>query len=807
MFWAFSFAVLFVALFLLYLGRTKSAWIVPSLMILGRMAINSDEITPPFIICATLFGGAFLLLGVPLVRRLVITGPIQGFVSKILPPMSETERIALEAGTVWWDGELFSGRPNWKEWFNTETSQLSDEEQKFLDGPVEELCALVDNWEDQNRNDLPEAAWQFMKDQGFFGMIIPKKYGGLEFSAQAHSAVVAKLASRSPAFTVTAMVPNSLGPGELLVHYGTDEQRDHYLPRLARGEEIPCFALTEPNAGSDAGAMSSTGIVCKDIWQGKETLGIRLNWEKRYITLAPIATLLGLAFKLHDPDHLLGDQSDLGITCALIPTDLEGVETGSRHNPLGVPFMNGPTQGRDVFVPLDAIIGGQEMAGKGWMMLMQTLSVGRGISLPSMSAGAAQMCLRVAGAHASVREQFGLPIGRFEGVQEPLVRIAGLSYAMTAVRKITAGAVDAGEKPSVVSAIAKCYTTESLRDVINDAMDIVAGGAICKGPRNNLSSAYESAPIGITVEGANILTRTMIIFGQGAIRCHPWVQQEMAGVAEKNRKKFDQAFFGHVGFVASSAVRSLLLSLTDGRLANSSFEGQLGRAHRRLSRMSASFTLCSDAAMGTLGGSLKRKERLTGRLADSLAWMYIASAVLKQFDEDGRPSRDRDIATWVCEFALVRVQQGLAEFLQNLPNRLVAFSLSRFVFPWGTRFVPPSDQLGDKIIRELLDGGELWQALTTDVVLPTEPGPGLWELEEALRKVCESRPIEETVKRAIKEKRLEKQPVETLFERAEKAGIIDAVQLEQVEAARIARNRAVTVDAFPPGVTVETSSA
>jgi len=803
--WIFALAVVAATLGLLHTGRAKLAWVFPGLAILAYgFAMAGFVASVPFIVASSLFGLALLVLAFPPVRRLVVAGPVMRFVGKLLPPMSETERIALEAGTVWWDGELFSGRPNWERWFGTKTSELSPQEQAFLAGPVEELCALADNWEDQRRGDIPEAAWRFLKEKGFFGMIIPKEYGGLGFSAQAHSAVVARLATRSAAFTVTAMVPNSLGPGELLAHYGTKEQKDHYLPRLARGEEIPCFALTEPGAGSDAGAMTSSGVVCRGEWQGRETLGMRLRWEKRYITLCPVATLLGLAFKLRDPDRLLGETEDLGITCALIPTDLPGVEIGERHDPLGVPFQNGPTRGHDVFVPLDAIIGGREMAGKGWMMLMQSLSVGRGISLPSMSAGAAQMCLRVAAAHASVREQFGMPIGRFEGVQEPLVRIAGLSYAMTAVRRVTAGAVDAGEKPSVVSAIAKYTATESLRTIINDAMDIVAGGAICKGPRNNLSSAYESTPIGITVEGANILTRTMIIFGQGAIRCHPWVQKEMAAVAARDRAMFDRAFFGHVGFVATSAARSLLLGMTDGRLAGSSFGGALGRAHRRASRLSAAFTLCADAAMGTLGGTLKRKERLTGRLADALSGLYVASAVLKRFHEDGRPARDRDVATWACEHALHQVQTGLERFLENLPNRTAAALLRPLVFPFGARATPPNDRLGDAIVGGLLDGGELWRHLTADVVPPAEPGPGRWELEDALEKVREARPVEEAVKRAVKEGRLPRHPVETLFERAEAAGIIDRVQLDQVAAASEARRRTVAVDSFP-GVTVGAS--
>jgi acyl-CoA dehydrogenase len=507
---------------LLYRGRTKMAWILPIGLALLWWSIAGGFDSTWWQIVTVLFALDVIILGVPAVRQLVVTGPIMRALAKVLPGMSETERIALEAGTVWWDGDLFSGAPDWNKWLRNGPPRLSDRERAFLEGPCEELCRMVDDWDIAERRDLPPEVWDFIRKHRFFAMIIPEAYGGLGFSAQMHSEVVAKLSSRSPTLAVTVMVPNSLGPGELLLHYGTEDQKNHYLPRLASGDEIPCFGLTEPNAGSDAGSMRSYGVIQRGTFQGEEVLGMRLNWDKRYITLAPVATLIGLAFRLFDPEHLLGDTEDLGITVALIPADLPGITCGERHDPLGVPFMNGPTRGEDVFVPLDFIIGGAAMAGQGWMMLMQSLSAGRGISLPSLSGGALQLATRSTAAYASVREQFGLAIGRFEGIQEALARVVGLTYAIDATRVVTAASVDAGEKPSVVSAIAKAYSTESMRQGVTDAVDIFGGAGICLGPRNILARAYEAAPIGITVEGANILTRTMIIFGQGAMRCHPY---------------------------------------------------------------------------------------------------------------------------------------------------------------------------------------------------------------------------------------------------------------------------------------------
>ena len=592
---------------------------------------------------------ALFALVAPL-RAHILSRPVMKIIRSILPAISETEKEALEGGTVGWDGEIFSGRPDWHAYLGQGTSELSAREQEFIDGPLAELATMVDCWEDRQNGSISEEAFQFLCDHGFFGMIIPQEYGGLGFSATAISTVIAKAATISNALAVTIMVPNSLGPGELLLHYGTTDQKKKLLPRLAKGQEIPCFALTEPGAGSDAaGSMSSHGVIVEEEIDGKKVLGMRLHWEKRYITLAPRASLVGVAFRLYDPDHLLGEKEDLGITCALIPADTPGVETGERHDPLGVPFLNGPTRGRDVFAPLDTVIGGRDGCGRGWTMLMQCLSAGRGIMLPSSSTGGAQLSLRVAAAHASVREQFGMPVGRFEGVQEPLVRSAANVYALDALRLSTTLAVDSGEKPAVISAVAKAFATETLRKVVNDCMDVVAGNAICRGPRNELANAYAAVPVGITVEGANILTRTLIIFGQGAVRCHPWVQKELAAVEEDDLQAFDQAFWGHVGFVISTAVQSLIHRVTGARYGARHFSGSIGRSHQKLTALSSAFALCTDAAMGTLGGALKRKEHLTGRLADALTWMVVGSAALKKFQDDGRPERDRDVVDYLLQ--------------------------------------------------------------------------------------------------------------------------------------------------------------
>lgn len=739
-----------------------------------------------------------VLIGVPPIRRLIVTPPIMKAMGRALPRMGETERIALEAGTVWWDGELFSGNPDWKRLLAFERKPLSARERAFLDGPVEELCGMLDEWRIERENDLPPEVWRFIKEKKFFGMIIPEEFGGLGFSAHANSAVVTKISSRSVTAAVTVMVPNSLGPAELLLHYGTEEQKRHYLPRLATAEEIPCFALTGPEAGSDAASTQSTGVVCRGTFRGREMLGMRLNWRKRYITLGPVTTLIGLAFHLFDPEHLLGDKVDLGITLALIPPDLPGIRIGARHDPLGVPFLNGPTYGTNVFVPLDFIIGGRARVGQGWQMLMANLAAGRGISLPGLATGAAQLSARVAGAYGTVREQFDLPIGRFEGIEEPLARIGGLTYVMSAARVLTAGAVDAGEKPAVISAIMKAYLTEGMRTVVNAAMDIQAGAGISRGPRNVMAHAYMAVPIGITVEGANILTRSLIIFGQGAIRCHPFVREEMAAVEARSLVRFDRAFFGHMGFLASNAVRAFTLGLTGGALAHAGVPGPAGDYLARFTRMSAAFALVADACMATLGGQLKRREKISGRLADALAWLYLGSATVKRFWDDGRPDIDLKFLRWGCEKALYEAETALAGVLDNLPNRPAAWILGAIIFPLGARNLPPSDSLSGEVARALLDGREERLRLTRDIYVPPPSDPGLGRLEAALGTIVAAAPAQQKLKSAIRARKLAREPEETLVERAVQAGVIDAGEARRLREAEAARNDAIQVDEFEP---------
>ncbi|HEY1991280.1 MAG TPA: acyl-CoA dehydrogenase, partial [Gammaproteobacteria bacterium] len=592
-----------------------------------------------------------VLLNVRPLRRMLITEHLLGWFRKVLPPISETERIAIDAGNTWWDADLFTGRPDWKKLLATPAATLSDEEQAFLDGPVDEFCKSLDDWHiTHDLQDLPPEAWDKIRQHRFFGMIIPKQYGGLGFSALAHSTVVMKIGTRSTSAAVTVMVPNSLGPGELLMHYGTEEQKSYYLPRLARAEDIPCFALTGPYVGSDAGALPDIGIVCKGTYKGKETLGFRVSWDKRYITLAPVATILGLAFKAYDPEHLLGEKEDLGITLALIPTDLPGVEIGTRHNPLNAAFMNGPTRGKDVFIPFDCLIGGTQYIGKGWMMLMNCLSVGRAISLPALGTGAGKHASRVTGAYARVRKQFRVPIGKFEGVEEALARIGGLTYRMDAARRLTAGALDRGEKPSVLSAILKYHCTEGMRQVLGDAMDVHGGRGVMMGPRNYLARGYQAVPVSITVEGANILTRSMIIFGQGAIRAHPYLLKEMEAASSEDHAKatveFDKALFAHIGFTISNAARSLWLGLTSALFTPAPVTGPTARYYRQLSRMSAAFTFTADVGLLMLGGEMKRKEKLSARYGDMLSHLYLASASLKQYEDQGRPEADLPLVEW-----------------------------------------------------------------------------------------------------------------------------------------------------------------
>src|SRR5262245_20942026 len=745
-----------------------------------------------------------LLLGIALVlgrsewRLRWVTPRVLGRVRPILPRLGETERIALEAGTVWWDKELFSGAPGWQRLFSFRAPRISAREQAFLDGPVEQLCAMVDEWEAQQAGDLPPEVWSLLKRERFFGMIIPEKYGGLGFSARAHSAVVQKLASRSLTAAVTAMVPNSLGPAELLLHYGTAAQREQLLPRLARGEEIPCFALTGPEAGSDAAATQSEGIVCRGTWEGREVLGMRLSWRKRYITLAPVATLIGLAFRLRDPDRLLGGEVDRGITCALVPATLPGIEIGARHDPMGIPFHNGPIVGRDVFVPLDCIVGGAERAGQGWRMLMECLAAGRSISLPSLSVGGAKLATRLVSAYAMVREQFDTPIGRFEGVEEPLARMAGLTYLMDAARTLTAAAVDAGEKPAVLSAIAKAYLTELLRRVAGDAMDIRAGAAIQRGPRNVLGRVWDAVPVGITVEGANILTRSMIIYGQGAIRCHPFALDEVRAAADGDVAAFDRAFFGHLRHVLRSAARSALLGLSGGRLERDAPAGPTRRFAQRLSRTSAAFAGVSEACMASLGGALKRREMLTGRLADALAWMYLASASLKRFRDDGELSGDWPFCAWACEHALCEVEGALDGVLRNLPLRPLAWALRPLVFPLGRRERGPLDARTSAVAKALLDDAEARERLTAGIYAPPRDELGLGRLEAALAEATEALSVEAKLRDAVRRGVLPRLPGADLARAGLAAGVISPAELDALVAAERAREEAIQVDAFSP---------
>jgi acyl-CoA dehydrogenase len=698
-----------------------------------------------------LFLPPVILLGAKNIRRKLISNPLLKQIRKILPPMSQTEKDAIESGNVWWESELFRGNPDWNKLLKYPKSTLTSEEQAFVDGPATELCAMIDDWDiTHNRRDLPPEMWQFLKEHRFFGMIIPKKYGGLEFSDSAHSEVVMKVAARSISVGVTVMVPNSLGPAELLLHYGSEKQKDFYLPRLADGREIPCFALTGPDAGSDAGAIPDSGIVCEGEFEGKKVLGLRLNWEKRYITLGPVATVLGLAFKVYDPDGLLGEEEALGITCALIPVNTAGVEIGNRHFPLNAAFMNGPNRGKDVFIPMDYIIGGEKMIGKGWRMLVESLSAGRGISLPAVGAGAGKMASRVTGAYARIRKQFKTPVGRFEGVEEVLARIAGLSYFMDAGRLLTLSALDSGEKPSVVTAILKYHNTEKMRQVVNDAMDVHGGRGICMGPSNYIGRAYQTLPVGITVEGANILTRTMIIFGQGAIRCHPYLGKEMEAAGNTDEKAaeraFDSALTGHISYFISNLIRAFSYGISGSHFAKSPVTGAVSPYYKRLSQMSAAFAVVSDLALIMLGGAFKRKEKLSGRFADALSYMFYCSAVLKKFEDDGRPEADLPLVEWSARYCLDQVQVALDEILRNFPNKAIGLIVRVMVFPLGMSLRSPNDALGHKAASILLTPGEARDRLTKGIFISEDADDVTGRLEVAMHKVILADPIEKRLR-------------------------------------------------------------
>src|SRR5882757_3669610 len=692
-----------------------------------------------------------LFLNIRPLRIRLITRPFMKKYLKMLPSMSSTEREALDAGTVWWDGELFTGGPNWAKLMSAKAPALSAAEQAFIDGPCEELCAMLDDWDITHRRaDLPAAVWAFIKSQGFFAMIIPRRYGGLEFSAYAHSCVLIKIASRSATASSTIAVPNSLGPAELLLHYGTEAQKNHYLPRLARGDDIPCFALTGPRAGSDAASIPDTGVICKGQWQGQEITGILLNFSKRYITLAPVATVIGLAFRLYDPEHLMGEKTDLGITCALIPRGTPGVTIGRRHFPLNIAFQNGPIQGHDVFVPLEAIIGGFAMAGQGWRMLVEQLSVGRCISLPSSAAGGAKAAVYASGAYARIRKQFNTPIGSFEGIEQVIARMAARTYIVDAARSVTAGAIDGGEKPSVPSAMLKYHATEIGRMIANDAMDIHGGKGICLGPKNYLGRGYQIVPVGITVEGANILTRSLIIFGQGAVRCHPFVLREMNAARNPDREagiaEFDRALMGHIGFAISNAARSLVLGLTLARFTKVPQAGPTTRYFQHVNRYSASFALATDIAMLALGGYLKKKETLSARLGDVLSAMYLASMVLKHHENQGREAADLPLVEWACRSLLYQAQEQLHLFLRNFPNRPLAALMRLLIFPRGLTYSPPSDALGSDIVDLIMNPTATRERLSAYIYKTQQTHNPLGQLQEALILSTMAEPLEKRIR-------------------------------------------------------------
>ena len=742
------------------------------------------------------------LLLLPELRRKLFTAPLFSWFQKTLPPMSHTERDAIDAGTVWWDGQLFSGRPDWSQLLAYPKVHLTEEEQAFIDGPTEELCAMVSDWEIGQAMDLPPQAWAHIKEHGFFALIIPKAYGGKGFSAYAHSQVAMKLATRSGDLASTVMVPNSLGPAELLLHYGTDEQRDHYLPRLARGDDIPCFALTGPLAGSDAGAMPDTGIICKGQWQGEEVLGLRLNWEKRYITLGPVATLLGLAFKAHDPDHLLGDNEDLGISLALIPTDTPGVEIGRRHLPLGAAFMNGPNSGKDVFIPLDYLIGGQEMLGKGWMMLMNCLSVGRSISLPAVGTGAAKFTSLVTGQYAQVREQFNVPLAAFEGIQEALARIGGNAWLMDSARMLTANAVDLGEKPSVLSAILKYHLTERGRECIGHAMDVHGGKGIIMGPNNYLGRNWQGAPIFITVEGANILSRNLMIFGQGAIRCHPFVLKEMALAGREDKDQalteFDGLLLKHIGFAVGNAASTLVLNLGLGHFEHAPGNTLSQGYFRALNRQAAAFAMLADLSMMLLGGELKRRERLSARLGDVLSNMYLASAALKRYHDLDSPEHMAPLFTWAMEESLGQSERALDELLSNFPNKVLGCLLRVIVFPLGRRHKGPSDKLGAEVAAVIgrTKGDPTLEELLGGCYRPQSPDDAVGALQHACNLLDAARPLQKKLHMGLKSGQVKPAVGEHVIDAALEAGVLQPGEAQTLRDAEAARRKVIDVDDF-----------
>ncbi|GAB4168419.1 MAG: acyl-CoA dehydrogenase [Wenzhouxiangellaceae bacterium] len=797
----FVLALFVTALVCAFLRTPLRIWTIATAAVLLGFTLIGE----PGWLTLTLSWLLFALVAVPLNylpwRQSYITAPVLKVFAGMVPQISETERIALDAGTVGFEGELFTGRPNWRKLLARPLPELTVEEQAFLDGPVEELCDMIDEWEFTHyRIGLTEKVWQHLKQHKFFAMIIPKEYGGLGFSATAHRAVLEKVGGMSATVGSVVAVPNSLGPAELLLHYGTEEQKQRYLPRLASGEEIPCFGLTSQTAGSDATSISDYGVVCKGQWNGKEVLGIRLTFDKRYITLAPVATLVGLAFRLYDPDHLLGDREDIGISLALLPRDTPGLEIGRQHFPLNNPFPNGPLRGKDVFVPLDYLLGGVEYAGKGWRMLVESLTVGRAISLPSSTTGGAKLACLATGAYARIRKQFNLPIGRFEGVEEALARIGAYTYAASALSRQTAAAVDAGEKPAVPGALAKYHCTELSRQIIKDAMDIHGGKGIMLGPRNYLGRAWEGSPIWITVEGANILTRSMMIFGQGAIRCHPFVLKELEALQiedEDDRlRTFDRLLFQHIGHTLSCAARSLVLGMSPASFAAVPGDRKTRKYYRKLSRYSASFALMADIAMLTWGGKLKMKEKISGRLADALSWLYISAAMLRRFEHEGRPAADQPIMAWAFHDAIYRIQEALKGVIDNYPVALLRPLLRRIVFPLGANERQPNDRLGHKVAALLLAPSETRDRLTRGCYRKNRPGYVPGNMEALLPDVIAAEPLERRLLKAVRSGTVSGYTFEEQVDDAEAKQVLSAREAKLLRSVRERVMEIIAVDDF-----------
>ncbi|MFT4652515.1 MAG: acyl-CoA dehydrogenase [Kangiellaceae bacterium] len=774
---------------------------------------TSVAILTATMVVGTIFGSIgllgwimFALVTVPIAykpfRIDFISTKLLAFYNSVTPDLSSTEQEAIDAGTVWWDGDLFSGRPDWQKLHAIAQPKLTSDEQAFLDGPCEEVCGMVNEWQINHVDaDLPDEIWAFLKEHKFFAMIIEKQYGGLEYSAYAQSRVLQKLAGVNAVLSSTVGVPNSLGPGELLQHYGTKQQQDYYLPRLAQGLEVPCFALTGPEAGSDAGSIPDVGIVCMGEFEGKEILGMKLTFSKRYITLAPVATVVGLAFKLEDPDGLLGDEKHLGITCALIPRDADGLEIGRRHFPLNVPFHNGPVKGTNMFVPLSYIIGGEQMAGKGWRMLMECLSVGRCVTLPSSAAGGAKQLALGTGAYARIRRQFRLPIGQMEGVEEMLARIGGNAYLMDAVTSFSTAGIDLGQKPSVISAICKYHLTEKMRQIVNDSMDIHGGKGICLGPTNYLGRAYQGVPISITVEGANILTRNMMIFGQGAMRCHPYVLKELYAAQLEDKQEqldtFDEVVFGHIGFAVSNTVRSLWFTLSRNWFSGTPFKDETSKYYRSLQGYSSNLAILTDVSMGVLGGSLKRRERLSARLGDVLSYLYLASATLKRYDEQGRNKEDLPFLHWAMQDCLNKIDIAIDDFIRNFPSLPISALMRLIVQPYGKVNDKPGDEVEHQIAHILQNPGSARDRLGHGQYLSRVEGSLFGDLEQTLENIVKVEPIFDKICASLG-KKLPMTQLDKIAQQGLMANIISEQEAQLLIETEAGRLRTINVDDFDP---------